>query len=173
MKRSLLCLLLLGSSAALAADGFEIQIERGRQLFLHSSKGTACSTCHALEGHGNAIGPDLTRLAKVAGPRGLVLTIEMTVTAFVQQISLRNGRTFPGIQKQKEGDVLKIYDLSTTPAVLLQLKSAEVASMNSNSKWSHPPMSAGYTSEELADIISYLKFVSTGVAKAVTVSELR
>lgn len=172
MKRSLLCLLLLGGSAALAADGSEIQIERGRQLFLHSSKGTACATCHALEGHGNAIGPDLTRLAKVAGPRGLVMTIQMTVTAFVQQITLRGGRTFPGIQKQKDGDVLTIYDLSTIPAVLLKLKSGEVASINSNSTWSHPPTSAGYTQEELADIIAYLKFVSTGVAKGVTVEEL-
>ena len=172
MNRILVCLLLCGGSAALAADGPEAQTERGRQWFLHSSKGMACATCHSLEAKGNAIGPDLTRLAKVAGPRGLVMTIQMTVTAFVQQISLRSGRTFPGIQKQKDGDVLTIYDLSTTPAVLLKLKSSEVASMNSNSKWAHPPTSAGYTQEELADIIAYLKFVSTGVAKEVSVKDL-
>ncbi len=172
MKRSLLCVLLLGASTALAGEAPEAQIERGRQWFLHSSKGTACATCHSLEGKGEAVGPDLTRLGKIVGPRGLVMTIQMTVTAYVQQISLQNGRKFPGIQKEKVGDLLTIYDLSTTPAVGLKLKSAEVTSMNSNSKWSHPPTSAGYTQAELADIISYLKFVSTGVAQAVTVGEL-
>jgi len=36
-----------------------------------------------------------------------------------------------------------------------------------------PPASAGYTDAELADIIAYLKFASTGVVKEVTVGELR
>ena len=45
-------------------------------------------------------------------------------------------------------------------------------SMKSGPRWTHPPVSAGYTEEELADIIAYLKFVSTGVAKEVAVSDL-
>jgi putative heme-binding domain-containing protein len=172
MKRSLFCILFLSGSALLAGDATS-QIDRGRQWFLMSSKGLACATCHSLEGHGTAVGPDLTRLASVIGPRGLVTTIQMTITAYVQQITLANGRSFPGIQKQKEGDALEIYDLSKTPAVLLTLKSRDVASMKSNSNWTHPPTSAGYTPEELADIIAYLKFISTSVAKEVTVNELR
>jgi putative heme-binding domain-containing protein len=172
MKRSLLCVVLLGGSALLAADAPNAQIDRGRQWFLHSTKGLACATCHSLEGNGNSIGPDLTRLASVVGPRGLVMTIEMTMTAYVQRVELRNGREFPGIQKQKDGDILEIYDLSKTPAVLLKVKSADVASMKGNTKWTHPPTSAGYLPNELADIIAYLKFVSTGVAKEVTVDEL-
>ena len=45
--------------------------------------------------------------------------------------------------------------------------------MTQNAKWAHPPSSTGYTPEELSDIIAYLKFVSTGTAKEVTVGELR
>ena len=173
MKRTLVCLVLLCAAPVRAADLPGTQIERGRQWFLHSSKGTACATCHALEGNGTAVGPDLTRLASVIGPRGLVMTIQMTVTAYVQDVELRNGRHFPGIQKQKVGDVLEIYDLSKTPAVLLSVKAADVASMKANTKWTHPPASAGYTDAELADIIAYLKFVSTGVDKEVAVGDLR
>jgi hypothetical protein len=173
MKQSLLCAFLLSGSVLLAGDVTNAQIDRGRQWFLHSTKGLACATCHSLEGNGNAIGPDLTRLAGVIGPRGLVMTIQMTMTAYVQQIVLVNGRTFPGIQKDKEGDELEIWDLSKTPAVLVKLKSGNVASMKQNTKWTHPPASAGYTPEELADIIAYLKFVSTGIAKEVTVNDLR
>ena len=172
MKRSLLFVFLLSGYVLLAAEGPNAQIDRGRQWFLHSSKGLACATCHSLEGNGNSIGPDLTRLASVVGPRGLVMTIQMTMTAYVQQIELANGREFPGIQKQKEGDTLELYDLSKTPAVLLKIKSGDVKSMKANTKWTHPPSSAGYTQTELADIIAYLKFVSTNTVKEVTVDEL-
>jgi cytochrome c peroxidase len=120
MKTSRIFLFLLTSSTLFAPTLFALdvpnaQIERGRQWFLHSSKALACATCHSLEGHGNAIGPDLTRLATVVGPRGLVMTIQMTMTAYVQHVELQNGRTFPGIQKQKQNDVLEIYDLSKPP----------------------------------------------------------
>jgi len=58
MKTSRLFLILLISSILFALDVPHAQIERGRQWFLHSSKGLACATCHSLEGNGNAIGPD-------------------------------------------------------------------------------------------------------------------
>ena len=180
LMKTFICFFLLLTQLTNAAmawsypgDGPATQIERGRQWFLHSSKGTACATCHSLEGAGTAIGPDLTRLASVIGPRGLVTTIQMTMTACVQQIRLQNGRIFPGILKQKDGEQMEIYDLTKTPAVLLKIKSADVAAMKTNNKWSHPPTSTGYTPDELADIIAYLKFVATGVAKDVTASELR
>ena len=176
MKQTLFCALLLaGFTVALplfAADAPTEQTQRGKELFLHSPKGLACATCHSLEGNGNAIGPDLTRLASVVGPKGLVMTIQMSMTAYVQQIELQNGRSFPGIQKSKEGDILEVYDLSKTPAVLLHLKSSDVASMKPNTAWSHPPTSAGYTPQEFADIIAYLKFASNGVAKEVKVTDL-
>jgi putative heme-binding domain-containing protein len=173
MRRSLFGIFVLSGSVLFAADSTGDQVQRGRQWFLHSSKGLACATCHQLEGNGNSIGPDLTRLAGAIGPRGLVMTIQMSMTAYVQQIELRNGRSFPGIQKAKTGDVLEIYDLSKKPADLLKLNAGDVVSMKQNTKWSHPPTSAGYTPEELADIIAYLKFVATGVAKQVTVSDLQ
>jgi len=93
------------------------------------------------------------------------------MTAYVQEVSA-NGRTFPGIQKRKEGDILEIYDLSKVPAVLLELKSGDVSSMKPNTKWTHPPTSAGYTDEELADLIAYLKYAATGVAAEVGVKDL-
>ena len=173
MNHALLCIFLAGPVALVAQNVSNAQIDRGRDWFLHSSKGVACATCHSLEGKGDAVGPDLTRLAGVVGPRGLVMTIQMSMTAYVQHIELKNGRNFPGIQKEKDGDILTIYDLSKTPAVEMKIKSGEVASMKANTKWTHPPASAGYTDSELADIIAYLKFASTGVVKEVTVGELR
>ena len=62
------------------------QAARGRELFLHSPKGTACGTCHAMAGIGTAVGPDLTKLAAAVGPRGIASAIRRTVTAYVQEV---------------------------------------------------------------------------------------
>lgn len=169
----LLCFLTIAAGALAAADGSNGQTDRGRLLFLNSTKGQACATCHSLEGKGTSVGPDVTRLAGVVGPRGLAMTILMTMTAYVQDISLKDGRRFPGIQKAKEGDTVAIFDLSKTPPELLTLQAADISSMKENTKWTHPPTTAGYTPEELADIIAYLKFAATGATKEISVGELK
>ena len=147
------------------------QIVRGKELFVNSPKGTACGTCHSMAGLGTAVGPDLKKLSSVVGPRGLVMTIRMTMTAYVQDVNSSQGR-FPGILKQKDNEDMEIWDLSKTPPVLRKLKSNQIESMKQNERWKHPPASAGYTPQELADIIGFLKWASTGSQKEVTVAEL-
>jgi len=158
--------------ASKAKPPINAQATRGRELFLHSPKGTACATCHLVDGQGTAVGPDLTDIGSVVGPHGLVGTIKMSMTAYVQEVQSTTNGTFPGIQKQKEGDVLQIWDLSQTPPVLRTLKASEVTSMKQNEKWKHPPAGAGYTQQELADIIAYLKWAATGSAAEVKPSDL-
>ncbi len=175
MQRALRIALGLGMSLtmATAADNRPAtkQAERGRELFLKSAKGTACGTCHAIAGVGNAVGPDLGRMASLVAPRGLVMAIQMTVTAYVPEVKGPDG-TFPGIQKQKQGDEIEIWDLGQAPPALRTLKSRQVISMSANRSWKHPPASAGYTSQELADIIGFLKWAAVGGRKEVSVAEV-
>lgn len=159
------------SKAAKPRAAITAQGQRGHQLFLHSTKGQACATCHQIEGEGTAVGPDLTNIASVIGPHGLVGTIKMTMTAYVQEVKT-SAATFPGIPKSKEGDVLQIWDLSVNPPELRTLKAAEVTSMKQNEKWKHPPTGAGYTDEELADIIAYLRWAAVGSTVEVKASDL-
>jgi len=147
------------------------QAQRGQTLFQKSPKGVACGTCHTLGGIGTAVGPDLSRLASAATPRGLVMAIEMTMTAYVQQVKTASGE-FPGIQKLKGCDTLEIWDLSKLPPTLRTFPAADVRSMRDNEKWVHPPTAAHYNAQELADIIGFLKFASTGLQKEVTPAEL-
>ena len=147
------------------------QIDRGRELFVKSAKGVACGTCHTMAGLGTAVGPDLKKLSSVIGPKGLVMTIRMTLTAYVQEVKSSQG-TFAGILKQKEGDDIEIWDLSKMPPLLRKLKSNQVESMKQNEKWKHPPATAGYTPQELADIIGFLKWASTGSQKEVAIADL-
>jgi mono/diheme cytochrome c family protein len=62
MKVRVVTFVVAAAAVLFAAAGPKEQIDRGRELFLHSEKGTACATCHVLEGQGTAVGPDLTRL---------------------------------------------------------------------------------------------------------------
>lgn len=147
------------------------QAQRGQALFQKSPKGVACGTCHTLGGIGTSVGPDLSKLASAATPRGLFMAIEMTMTAYVQQVKTAKSE-FPGIQKQKVGDTLEIWDLSAIPPTLRTFASADIRSMRGNEKWAHPPTAAQYNPQELADIIGFLKFASTGLQKEVTPAEL-
>src|SRR6266581_4076544 len=82
-----------------------VQVDRGRHFFVNSPKGLPCAACHSIDGAGTAVGPDLRRLAAVVSPHNLMRTIEMMQTVFVQEVRTRDGRTFPGIQKQIEGNI--------------------------------------------------------------------
>lgn len=147
------------------------QAQRGRELFLKSPKGTACATCHNLDGVGTAVGPDLSKFASVATPHSLVATIKMTMTNEVQLVKTADGK-FPGILKQKQGDDLEIWDLSKTPPVLQKLTAKQIASMERDTVWRHPPALADYNAQELADIIGFLRWASTGSQKEIKASDV-
>src|SRR5271169_4795723 len=90
--------ILLGSISGVAIAQskapISAQATRGREIFLKSSKGVACATCHSMAGLGTAIGPDLTNMASVP-PHGIVSTMHMSMTEYVQEVKTSEG-TFSG-----------------------------------------------------------------------------
>jgi hypothetical protein len=170
MKKALCIVAVLALAWPVAIKGDRqrapAQAERGRELFLNSSKGTVCETCHALAGVGTAVGPDLTKMASMGTPHNLVMMIRMTMTNEVQLVKTADGK-FPGFLKQKQGDETEIWDLSQTPPVLRKLASKEIVSMERDTKWQHPPASIDYTSQKLADIIGFLKWAAAGSKKEI------
>ena len=147
------------------------QTQRGRELFLKSPKGIACGTCHTMAGVGTAVGPDLAKMASLATPGGLLAVIQMETTSNVQEVKTAAG-SFPGIQKQKQGDEFEIWDLSQTPPVLRKLTSKDIISMTRDQHWKHPPTTAEYTSQELADIVGFLKWAATGSQRGIKVADI-
>jgi hypothetical protein len=68
--------------------------------------------------------------------------------------------------------MVQMWDLSVTPPVLLDLRLGDVVSMKENKAWRHPPASAGYTLQELADIIGFLKYAATGDQREIMPDDL-
>jgi hypothetical protein len=124
-----------------------------------------------MAGMGTAVGPDLTPIASAAQPGGLVMVIQMQMTSVIQLVKTADG-SFPGIQKQKQGDDFEIWDLSQMPPVLRKLTSKEILSMDRDLRWKHPPTSADYSSQELADIVGFLKWAATGATREIKVAEI-
>jgi hypothetical protein len=139
------------------------QIDRGQTLFF-AEKG--CGTCHALKGRGTAVGPDLRMLGKI-GVRPLVTAIKASRTQYVETIKLKEGDAFPGIKVSDDGTTGKYYDLSKAPPELRTFPTADIKSKVDNAAWKHPPSEGGYTNEQLADIVAYIRWASAGDKKAV------
>ena len=145
------------------------QIERGQTLFYAD---TGCGTCHALKGRGTAVGPDLRVLGKV-GVRALVTAIRASRTQYVEAIKLKEGDPFPGMKvASADATTLQYYDLSKTPPELRKFAPGDVQSKSDNSSWKHPPAVGGYTNEQIADIVAYIRWAAAGERKAVDPSDV-
>jgi hypothetical protein len=165
--------LTMSSAGLMAADKAPIsaQAKRGREIFLHSAKGTACGTCHQMAEMGAAVGPDLSVMAGMATIHSMVATIRMTMTNTVLSVKTANG-TFPAVLKQKQGDVSEFWDLSQMPPLLRTLASKEIVSSERDTKWAHPPATIDYTAQEYADMIAFLQWAATGSQKEVKASDI-
>jgi hypothetical protein len=100
------------------------------------------------------------------------MTMHMTMTEHVRYLKTTDGE-FPAIFKQKFGDTSEFYDLSKIPPTLHRLTDRQIIANNRDLKWQHPPAGASYNAQELADIIAFLRWATTGAVKDVAASEVQ
>jgi mono/diheme cytochrome c family protein len=146
------------------------QIQRGQVLFMDASKG--CASCHALKGQGTAVGPDL-KVAASLTPRAIVTMMRSTLTQYVQTVKLKTGEPFPAMPGAKDDKTIVLWDLSKMPPEQHKVDQAEIESMRNNETWKHPPLTRGYTPEEVADIIAYVKYAGAGERKKIDPDEVK
>ena len=144
------------------------QINRGQTLFFADGN---CGTCHALKGKGTAVGPDLKVLGRV-GVRALVTAIRASRTEYVEAVKVKGGDTFPGMKAAStDPAVVQYYDLSKTPPELRKFAPGDI-SKSDNATWKHPPAAGGYTNQQIADIVAYIRWATAGERKAVDPSDV-
>ena len=154
----------------LAQAAVPSQTDRGEALFFNAQNG--CATCHALKGKGTAVGPDLTGIGKLP-PAAIAMAARSTVTQYVQVIKLKSKESFPAMTGPKDATSVTLFDLSKMPPEKKVIAPGDIASAAGNDAWKHPPAVAKISPEQLADIVAYIKFASTGSRKAVDPSEAR
>src|SRR5579872_7160257 len=152
-----------------AQSAAQQQVQRGEALFVENSRG--CATCHSLKGHGTAVGPDLSAIGRLS-PAAMVTAIRSSMTQYVQQVKLKSGASFPAMPAGEDEKGARFYDLSKTPPELRAIDRSEISSAAAQDQWKHPPSAGGYTLQQFADIITYIRFAVTGAAKSVDPAEL-
>jgi mono/diheme cytochrome c family protein len=146
------------------------QTERGEALFFDAQNG--CGNCHSLKGKGNAIGPDLTVMGRLA-PAAVAMAARSTVTQYVQVVKLKSKESFPAITGKKDDKSVVLFNLSKMPPEKHEVAPGDIASMGSNDVWKHPPAANKISNEQLADIVAYVKFAATGSKKSVSPDDVR
>jgi putative heme-binding domain-containing protein len=146
------------------------QTDRGQAVFLNAQ--TGCVNCHALKGQGTAVGPDLTGIGRLA-PAAIAMGVRSTATQYVQNVKLKSGQAFPAMPGKKDEKGLSLYDLSKMPPELQVIQQSDIASMTGSDKWRHPPSTGKLTDQEIADVIAYVRYASTGTKKVVEPGEVK
>ena len=171
-----LCLLLCMAWPVLAAPPAgskpSAQAARGQALSVDQTNATRCGGCHAIAHTGTAIGPDLTRLARLS-PRAIVIAIRATRTQYVQNVKLKNGSEFPGMPVAQNESAAQYYDLSSKPPVMRKLDRKDIAAISDNALGQHPPESAGDTVQQLADVIAFIRWASYGDTNGVNPEDVK
>lgn len=153
-----------------SAQTLPAQAARGEAIFFQTAKPLACGTCHSLGSKGTAIGPDLSRWARIA-PRAVAMAIKATVTENVLMIKAGKNPEFPAIKSKEEADKTTFYDLSKTPPEAVTLAKSDF-SAKPNATWKHPPSTGNLADQDVADIISYIRWIGFKDAKGVKVEDV-
>ena len=152
-----------------AQSAAQQQVQRGQALFLETSHG--CVNCHALKGHGTAVGPDLSVMGRLSA-QAVATAVRSSATQYVQTVKLKSGESFPGMPAGQDEKMVQFYDVSKMPPELRKIERTELESATNQDQWKHPPAVADYTNQQLADIIAYIRASVTGDAKTITAAEI-
>ena len=158
-----------------AAIPLSQQAQFGSTVFFDAARSAGCALCHSYSHEGGPIGPDLSTVAKKA-PRDIYQSIVKPAPSpdYPQAtVTTRDGKTVTGVPKQKTEVVIQLYDLSSVPPVLRSFYPADgVKTGASASGVPYAHDLSGYSKDEVAALIAFLKSADGGPPKDVTPQEL-
>jgi putative heme-binding domain-containing protein len=137
----------------------------GRKLFGDSrSGGVGCVTCHAAEGAGGTVGPNLSGAGAKYSRRDLAEAVVFPSKAvregYLQVVvRTRNGQSYAGPVKAETADVLTLQEADGT---LRPIAKADVAARKDTGLSPMPEnLCSGLTEQQFADLVSYLESLKT------------
>ena len=128
----------------------------GKRVF-----GAYCATCHAIDGAGGQVGPDLTGIRNQPADAILlhVLVPDYEIAAGYQSyvVETRDGRTLVGRLESEAPNSVTLRDAASQGHVILR---TDVVSMSASARSLMPAeLERAMSEQDLADLIGYLKAV--------------
>jgi len=158
--------------ATAAAPAPPDQVQRGAALFFDATREAYCGACHALNGRGVAVGPDLTMVARKT-PREIAAAMRNRRPEQVVTAHMKDGDSFPAIAVLRASGSVKLLDLTTFPPVLRTFEPAEIESIATRAEWSHDSFLKGIGREQMADLASYIRWIASGDSRSVSGDDLK
>jgi putative membrane-bound dehydrogenase-like protein len=135
------------------------EIQRGRDLFFGNKK-AICATCHAVQGQGGRIGPDLSKIGAIRTPRDLLEAIVLPSVSFARGYEAftavtASGQVHTGVITRETPEAIYLF---STDRVETRVLRAEVESLAQSTVSIMPEgMEAQLNQQELADLIAFLQ----------------
>lgn len=144
-----------GKTAMTEARG---DAERGQRLFFHP-RGPRCYRCHAIEGRGGRIGPELSTAGAMPSERLIAALLDPSREVSPQFVSwsleLTDGRTVVGMVETEDPQGNRVYLTGQGERVPLHV--SQIASQAMLSRSVMPDdLAAQLTEAELRDLVAYL-----------------
>lgn len=131
---------------------------RGRDVFF--GKKALCSTCHALDGKGERIGPDLSKAGAVRTRRDLLEAVVFPSATFARNfepflIKTKDGKVVTGIITQETPSGLVMF---TNERTEVRLARADIAKMTPGTISIMPQgLETQLSASEFADLLAYMQ----------------
>ena len=122
--------------------------DKGKALFFDAANENNCGVCHAIDGAGTAMGPDLRKLKRTRAE--LIASIENPPQSRLTKITLKNGDTIQGIPT---GDT-RIFDTEGMPPVLRNINKDDIAKSETIQGQVMPKTQ--YSKDQMDEIVSYI-----------------
>jgi len=135
------------------------EIQRGRDLFFGNKK-AICATCHAVQGQGGRIGPDLSKIGAIRNGRDLLEAIVVPSASFARGYeafvaATASGETYTGVITRETPDAVYLF---STDRVETRISRDELEALSQSPVSIMPEgMEAQLSREELADLIAFLQ----------------
>jgi putative heme-binding domain-containing protein len=163
--------------AAIVAAPFDAQAAHGKDLFFDETRPVPCGACHSAQENGGLLGADLVTLGKKS-PRELAAAMLHPAPGNpaypAVTVTTRDGKNVQGIAAPAgPAGTIRIFDVGTAPPVLRSFYAADgakVAPLDKAVLYTHTLN--GYSSQDLADMIAYLKAAGGQPAQDVTPTAL-
>jgi putative membrane-bound dehydrogenase-like protein len=131
---------------------------RGQQIFFGGK--AACATCHAVQGQGAHIGPDLTRIGAVRARRDLLESIVFPSASLARGyepyvVTTQDGRFHTGLLARETADAIVLI---TAERAEIRLPRSAVETIEQGRVSIMPQgLDAQLTRQELADVLAFLQ----------------
>jgi putative heme-binding domain-containing protein len=151
----------------------------GEHVFFDPGQSHSCHVCHAFQGRGARIGPDLTVKLKGKSPQEIFQKIVIVPhrsadPAYISvALVMRSGERLVGIKAEETGSDLRFYDTSVLPPKVLTLPKADVVSTKlSNASAMPSDYASRLPLQQLLDLVAYLKSGVEGTPISVSFDEV-